>query len=115
MITPNELKEIREYTDKATPGPWGAHDGEGKYVSVYNGEVSRVVVFREGVLYSKDQNLKNAKFTARSRTDLPRLLNAYEALQAENKTLRNELCLKCERYKEAHLGRCNGCRWKQGV
>jgi len=26
--------------------------------------------------------------------------------------LRNELCLKCGKYKEAHNGACNGCRWR---
>lgn len=26
---------------------------------------------------------------------------------------RNELCLKCGRYHEAHNGACNGCRWKE--
>ena len=25
--------------------------------------------------------------------------------------LRNELCLKCGRYKYAHEGSCDGCRW----
>jgi len=24
----------------------------------------------------------------------------------------NELCLKCGSYREAHLGACDGCRWK---
>lgn len=27
-------------------------------------------------------------------------------------TIRNELCLKCEKYKEAHNGACDGCRWE---
>ena len=26
---------------------------------------------------------------------------------------RNELCLKCGRYREAHNGACDGCRWKE--
>ncbi len=26
---------------------------------------------------------------------------------------RNKLCLKCGRYREAHNGACNGCRWKE--
>ena len=26
---------------------------------------------------------------------------------------RNELCLKCGRYHEAHNGACDGCRWKE--
>lgn len=25
---------------------------------------------------------------------------------------RNELCLKCGRYHDAHNGACDGCRWK---
>ena len=26
---------------------------------------------------------------------------------------RNELCLRCGDYKTAHLGTCDGCRWKK--
>ena len=33
-------------------------------------------------------------------------------LKAENANLRNELCLKCGRYHEAHNGACDGCRLK---
>lgn len=36
----------------------------------------------------------------------------FVALEKENKALRNELCLKCGRYKESHNGACDGCRWK---
>ena len=36
-------------------------------------------------------------------------------LQAENADLRNELCLKCGKYHAAHLGSCDGCRWKKGA
>lgn len=25
---------------------------------------------------------------------------------------RNELCLQCGNYKMAHMGDCDGCRWK---
>ena len=25
--------------------------------------------------------------------------------------MRNELCLHCEKYKNAHLGSCNGCKY----
>lgn len=25
---------------------------------------------------------------------------------------RNELCLYCGKYKERHLGACDGCRWR---
>lgn len=26
---------------------------------------------------------------------------------------RNELCLYCGKYKNAHLGACTGCRWEK--
>lgn len=29
------------------------------------------------------------------------------------KVMHNELCLKCGLYKDAHLGTCNGCRWRR--
>lgn len=29
------------------------------------------------------------------------------------KDCRNELCLKCGNYKRAHLGACDGCRWRK--
>ena len=35
-------------------------------------------------------------------------------LKRELKDCRNELCLKCEQYMEAHLGACNGCRYEHG-
>ena len=28
------------------------------------------------------------------------------------KDCRNELCLRCGQYKTAHLGSCEGCRWR---
>lgn len=30
------------------------------------------------------------------------------------KDMRNELCLLCGKYKEAHNGACDGCRWRKG-
>lgn len=35
-----------------------------------------------------------------------------ESLKADLKDCRNELCLRCGQYKTAHLGSCNGCRWR---
>lgn len=47
--------------------------------------------------------------------------NLIESLQAQlaasqrrAQDARNELCLRCGRYKEAHKGSCDGCRWKEG-
>ena len=27
--------------------------------------------------------------------------------------MRNELCCKCGKYRDAHNGACDGCRWKK--
>ena len=35
-----------------------------------------------------------------------------ESLKADLKDCRNELCLRCGEYKTAHLGSCDGCRWR---
>lgn len=42
---------------------------------------------------------------------------AADALEAADIALadcRNELCLKCGKYRTAHEGSCDGCRWKKG-
>ena len=36
-----------------------------------------------------------------------------EKLEANRKELINELCQYCGKYKKAHEGACDGCRWKQ--
>ena len=37
---------------------------------------------------------------------------AFKTLQTDLKDCRNELCLRCGDYKQAHLGACDDCRWK---
>lgn len=39
---------------------------------------------------------------------------AVSNLMSELKNCRNELCLKCGRYKEAHNGACDDCRYRHG-
>lgn len=34
-----------------------------------------------------------------------------EEVKNSVETMRNELCYKCGKYKEAHNGACEGCRW----
>mgnify|MGYP003291450199 CR=1 FL=1 len=47
------------------------------------------------------------------RTD-PDFADAVEEAKRDLKDLRNEFCNKCGKYKTAHLGSCDGCRWKDG-
>lgn len=41
------------------------------------------------------------------------LMAANEKLAADRKTLINELCHYCGKYKQAHEGVCDGCRWRE--
>ena len=36
-----------------------------------------------------------------------------DELKKELADMRNELCCKCGKYREAHNGACDGCRWKK--
>ena len=40
------------------------------------------------------------------------LMGANEKLAADRKALINELCQYCGKYKQAHEGACDGCRWR---
>lgn len=42
-----------------------------------------------------------------------RLMAANEKLAADRKALINELCQYCGRYKQAHEGACDGCKWRE--
>ena len=33
--------------------------------------------------------------------------------KSELADMRNELCFKCGKYRDAHNGACDGCRWKK--
>lgn len=41
------------------------------------------------------------------------LMDTNEKLAADRKALINELCQYCGRYKQAHEGACDGCRWRE--
>lgn len=41
------------------------------------------------------------------------LIAANEKLAADRKTLINELCQYCGKYKRAHEGACDGCKWRE--
>ena len=34
-------------------------------------------------------------------------------VKTERDAMRNELCFKCGKYREAHNGACDGCRWEK--
>lgn len=38
---------------------------------------------------------------------------AVEEAQSELHAMKNELCQYCGKYKQAHEGACDGCRWRE--
>ena len=38
-----------------------------------------------------------------------------DELKKELDAMRNELCYLCGKYREAHNGACDGCRWEKAV
>ena len=45
--------------------------------------------------------------------DVGELLDQLTESQRRENAARNELCLKCGLYHDAHNGACDGCRWKE--
>ena len=65
-----------------------------------------VAVYNGGRLFSREAVLALA--------DLIETLQAQlAASQRRAQDARNELCQKCGRYREAHNGACDGCRWRE--
>lgn len=44
--------------------------------------------------------------------DLAEAADLIEDLASDRKALINELCQYCGKYKQAHEGACDGCRWR---
>ena len=53
------------------------------------------------------------RYESMERTVL-KLSDALVKTGSDLRDCRNELCLRCGSYKEAHKGACDGCRWKDG-
>lgn len=60
--------------------------------------------------------------TEKEKAELLNLRRRVEAQREEIKRLesdardaRNELCCLCGKYKQAHLGACDGCRWRKSA
>ena len=48
------------------------------------------------------------------RDTVTKMIEKYLSVCGELRDCRNELCLKCGQYKEAHKGACDGCRYRKG-
>jgi hypothetical protein len=86
-MTPEELAEIRERADKATPGPWrefstGPAHGDHWYVTA-DGESIALIHANDGI--DEEARQPDAEFIAAARAYVPRLLDEIERLQTANR------------------------------
>lgn len=106
------IEAIRARADAATPGPWECSIGDGQMVYVGAPEPLDVHVCSTD-LAGIDFAVEDAEFIAHAREDVPWLLAALAAAQAENKALtkqaaadhrgwsasRRSICEQSDRYK----------------
>lgn len=60
------------------------------------------------------EELQGAKNTAEQYAAINEtLFDSNMKLGADRKDLINELCQYCGKYKQAHEGACDGCRWRE--
>ena len=45
--------------------------------------------------------------------EIGQLQEELNEAKSELDAMRNELCCKCGKYREAHNGACDGCRWRK--
>jgi hypothetical protein len=61
------------------------------------------------------EQLINPKYFDNMVEDAPTVQTVNQKeLEAEIVDLRNELCLHCGIYRNAHKGACDWCRWRRG-
>ena len=73
-----------------------------------------ITVPRDAELLELREGLQSAKNTADQHAAInDTLFNSNMKLAADRKELINELCQYCGKYKQAHEGACDGCRWRE--
>ena len=55
------------------------------------------------------------EYIDRIRMALASACKERDELKKELAAMRNELCYLCGKYREAHNGACDGCRWEKAV
>lgn len=103
-LTPERIAEIRERANAATPGPWGTQGGS--YACIYSdaGVVGDIVCEPpEGVEESLQAWPRTSEFIAHARQDVPELLDALEAAEAEVARLREDKARLLEAAEELLL------------
>jgi hypothetical protein len=87
-MTEDELNEIRERLEDATPGPWKIDDGG---VNDHIHSIGPICGYDFDSLNFKNIDDPNVQFIAHASTDISNLLDEVERLREEIKRLEGEL------------------------
>ena len=68
--------------------------------------------FADAVNSAADMLENHASDRAALVAEIEKLRKQLEQTQAELDAAVNELCYLCGKYREAHNGACDGCRWR---
>ncbi|GED18251.1 hypothetical protein [Aneurinibacillus migulanus] len=90
-MTDQELKEIRERLEAATPGPWDA-SGSPYGINVY--ALDGITICEKDEATRAD--FMNADFIAKAPTDIRRLLDEVKRLRDENRSLEIGYTAMCD-------------------
>jgi len=94
-----ELREVLEYCEAATEGPWETIFGEAIKITAGDGNICTITHLTNQGRRNLNECGANARLFARSRTDLPRVVKALQAAnvrEAEHKARVAELEKKDE-------------------
>lgn len=93
--------------------PKGHRCSECPVFSRYEYRVCKATVDRTAAALIESQAAKITELNDFENSQCAKLLEELNATERRAQDARNELCQKCGRYREAHNGACNGCRWKE--
>lgn len=78
-----------------------------------NAGLRDTILRRDAQIEKMSADLLEAKNTANQHAAInDTLYDSNAKLAADRKALKNELCQYCGRYKQAHEGACDGCKWR---
>ena len=76
--------------------------------------MARDLQFRTGQVRELQEE-NHASDRAALAAEIEKLRKRLEQTQTERDVMRNELCYLFGKYREAHNGACDGCRWKKAA
>lgn len=135
----NLVNALREHIERAAGNEWGASiitlgdnlsaaadliENQQRHIDALmqaNAGLRGTVLRRDAKIEKMSAELADAKkeikefYNGYDQPDASssRLIAANEKLAADRKALINELCQYCGKYKRAHKGACDGCRWRE--